>query len=237
MIALLWLASSLFPRPRPPVFGFRLLQTFPHDPSAFTQGLYFEPEGTLVESTGLYGRSSIRRVDLESGRVLRSEQLPSEWFGEGVTAHGDTFIQLLWREGLILERDAKTFALLRSYPLPHGIREGWGATTDGKGTLYVSDGTSTLHALSLDSMKPMRRVMVQAGGRQVRFVNELQWVQGEIWANIYGMDLLAAIDPMSGQVRCFVDLESILSREERSKCDVEEVRTDRKCVAAYHLEW
>ena len=207
-----------------PTYGFNLLQSFPHDPLAFTQGLYFEPSGTLIESTGLYGgRSSVRRVELETGRVLQSETLPDHWFGEGLTVHGDTAIQLLWQNRLILQRDAESFELLRTLPLPDGIREGWGATTDGEGLLYVSDGTSMLHVLSPETLQPLRSVPVTAGGRPLRYLNELQWVRGEIWANIFYDDRLAVIDPVSGRVRCFIDLEPILSREERRRYNSEEV--------------
>lgn len=216
--------ASIFPPSKtPPTYGFSLLKAFPHDPSAFTQGLYFEPSGTLIESTGLYGASSIRRVDIETGRVLQCEELPREWFGEGLTVHGDTCFQLLWREGLILERDAQSFALRGTRPLPRGIREGWGATADGEGNIYVSDGTSTLHVLSADSLEVIRVVTVTAGRRELWYVNELQWVRGVLWANVYHDDRLAAIDPSSGEVRCFVDLEPILSKQERRQCDVEDV--------------
>jgi glutaminyl-peptide cyclotransferase len=207
----------------PPTYSFNVLKSFPHDPSAFTQGLYFEPGGTLIESTGLYGSSSIRRVDIETGQVQQIERLPHDWFGEGLTVFGDKCVQLLWREGLMILRDPQSFEIRRTLPLPRGIREGWGATTDGAGSIYVSDGTSSLHVLSADTLEVVRTVKVRAGGRELRYVNELQWVRGEVWANIYGDDRLAAIDPQSGEVRCFVDLEPILSPEERWRCHAEAV--------------
>lgn len=151
------------------------------------------------------------------------DQLPRHWFGEGVTVHGDKCIQLLWREGLMLERDPQSFRIRRTLRLPQGIGEGWGLTSDGDATLFVSDGSSRLHALSSDTMEPIRTITVRAGGREVHRINELQWVRGEILANIYGEDFLAAIDPASGQVRYFVDLGSILSQDERGRLGVEEV--------------
>ncbi|KAL1515753.1 hypothetical protein AB1Y20_002369 [Prymnesium parvum] len=209
--------------PPPPVYGFNLLNTYPHDPSAFTQGLCFERSGTLLESTGLYGHSSARRVDLETGHILQHEALPSDWFGEGLTLCAGACFQLLWRERLVLERDPHSLRLHKAHPLPRAVREGWGVTSDGEGSLYVSDGTSSLHVLSPSSLEPIRTATVRAGGREVWYLNDLQWVHGEIWANIFREDLLAAINPTTGEVRYFVDLEPILSREERRKCDFEEV--------------
>lgn len=169
-----WTLLAAFPGPEPPTFGFRTLHKFPHDCGAFTQGLCYEQDGQVLESTGvppnhlactssrpptrplagaqlcrlesprpnagLYLESSIRRVQLRDGRVLQHEALPDEWFGEGVASHGKSCWQLLWREGLLLERQRESLELQRSVRLPQGMLEGWGITHDGANTLYASDG-------------------------------------------------------------------------------------------------
>ena len=224
------LFASFSHTPNPPTYRLkRVRATFAHDTAAFTQGLYFEPDrGTLVESTGLYGASSIRRVDIRSGRVLESEPLPDAWFGEGVAPCGDGLaLQLLWRERLCLVRDAATLALKHTLPLPRGMREGWGLTHDGAGALYASDGSATLHVLSShfsgDTLKVERTVRVTAGSRPLELINELQWIRGEIWANVFRQERIAVIDPHSGVVRCFVDCSGLLSAAEHSRLGFEEV--------------
>lgn len=206
-----------------PTYGFKLVDSFPHDPAAFTQGLYYESRGTLLESTGMYGESSARRVELATGRVLDNVPLEPSWFGEGIAIHDGGVIQLLWQEGLGLLRNARSLALEGTFALPRGMREGWGLTHDDEGRLYASDGSSTLHVLSGDTLEPARTVTVRAGGRPLANINELQWVRGEVWANIWRDDRIAAIDPASGEVRCFVDLAGLLTAAERRACGYEEV--------------
>ena len=210
-------------KPLPPTVGYTLLATHPHDRYAFTQGLHFEPRTkTLLESTGLYGGSSARRVEIESGHVLDEERLERRGFGEGLSVVGDVCYQLLWREGLCLIRCADTLALRRTAALPRGMLEGWGLTTDGAGLLYASDGSSTLHVLDAQTLEVTRRTPVSVGGRPLRNINDLQFVRGEIWANVWREDKLACIDPTSGDVRAFVDLSPLLTDEERSKLGMEE---------------
>lgn len=214
----------------PPLqFQFTLLDTYPHDPSAFTQGLHYEPSSkTLLESTGLYGESSVRRVDIETGRALLMESLERRWFGEGLSVHADTCVQLLWREGLCLVRDAQTFALRRTAPLPRGMLEGWGLTTDGAGAFYASDGTDKLHVLDAETLQVTRTVKVRYGGdrfsgaRPLHRINDLQWVRGEVWANVWGEDSVVVIDPHTGGVRAFVDLSSLLDAAERRQLNSEQ---------------
>jgi glutamine cyclotransferase len=245
--------SSLVPPSSPPTVGYSLLATYPHDTSAFTQGLHYEPRTrTLLESTGLYGESSVRRVNIESGRVLHRSDLPRHHFGEGLTVVRDAVVvQLLWREGLCLLHAADTLAFQRTAPLPRGMREGWGLTADGKGALYASDGSNQLYILDEDTLEVRRTVPVHVAGRcasgdrardlslphrcsanvrwsilhsssPLRNINDLQWVRGEIWANLWREDRLACIDPDSGAVRSFVDLSPLLSPAERQFLGVEE---------------
>ena len=209
------LAALVPPQEPLPTFSYTLLDTFPHDTASFTQGLHFEQKtGTLLESTGLYGDSCVRRVDIPSGRPLCEGRLADHWFGEGLAVLGDTCFQLLWREGLCLLHSADELTLKRTVPLPRGMREGWGLTTAGEGTLYASDGTSTLHVLD-ENLEVTRTVSVRAGGRPLHYINDLQFVRGEIWANIWSEDRLAIIDAHTGEVRGFVDLSPLLTVAER----------------------
>ena len=200
----------------PPTVGYRVVASFPHDAGAFTQGLYYEEDrGTLLESTGLYGESSARRVQFESGRVLESSELPADQFGEGLAVCGAECFQLTWRERLCLVRDAATLDLRRTVALPPTMREGWGITHDGAGTLYASDGSSRLHVLSGPRFELSHTVEVTAAGRPLYYLNDLQWVGGEVWANVWHDERIAVIDPRSGAVRCFVDLSGLLTPTER----------------------
>mmetsp|Transcript_9628 Transcript_9628/g.29324 ORF Transcript_9628/g.29324 Transcript_9628/m.29324 type:complete len:280 (-) Transcript_9628:2395-3234(-) len=200
----------------PPTYSADVVNSFPHDTGAFTQGLQLDPNGaTLIESTGLYGESTVRRVELASGRVLQCEHLPSSWFGEGIAVQAGRCIQLLWREGIILVRDPSSLKLRDTVPLPSGIAEGWGITGDGQQSLFVSDGSSTLHELDDRTFNVKRRLRVRAGPRELPALNDLQWVNGEIWANLWHEEKLAVINPADGSVRCFVDLRRLLKPEER----------------------
>ncbi len=212
-----------------PTVSYKLINTFSHDVGAFTQGLHFESStGTILESTGMYGESSARRVELESGSVLDLVPLPEEWFGEGITVQEvpgrePRVVQLLWRESLGLVRDARSLKLQRTFRLPQGMREGWGLTHDGNGTLFASDGTSTVHVLSGENLDVIRTLTVKAGGRALNNVNELQWVRGELWANIWRDDRIAAINPETGEVRCFCDLSGLLTPSQSRGLGYEEV--------------
>lgn len=217
---------ALFREKPPRHFGFRLVSRLPHDRNAFTQGLHLEPGGTLLESTGLYGESTIRRTDPLSGRIIQSEKLPDEWFGEGLTSMGERdgrCIQLLWRERLILVRDLRTLSLMHTVELPASIREGWGITHGGDGKIYVSDGTAQLHVLDAETFQKIDTVHVRAGWRALSNLNELQWVRGDIWSNIWREERIAVINAETGVVRCFVDLSELLTPEERAQLQYEEV--------------
>lgn len=199
-----------------PTYGYKLVAAYPHDAASFTQGLFFEKHSsTLLESTGLYGASRVRRVQPSTGRVVSEERLPDHWFGEGLTVCDGRCLQLLWREGLCLERCPETLALRRTLPLPPTMREGWGLTHDGQGSLFASSGTDTIHVLSSDTLQVQRTFTVRAAGRPVRNVNDLQWIDGELFANLWCEDRLAIIDPRNGDVRAYVDLSGLLSPAER----------------------
>mmetsp|Transcript_14043 Transcript_14043/g.23280 ORF Transcript_14043/g.23280 Transcript_14043/m.23280 type:complete len:282 (+) Transcript_14043:21-866(+) len=210
-------------RQPPPSYPAQIVTRHPHDMTAFTQGLYYERQGTLVESTGLYGDSSVRRVDIASGQVLQKESLPSFWFGEGITMARGVCIQLLWREGLGLIRDPRSFTLKRTFPLPQGMAEGWGLTHDGAGTLFASDGTSEVQVLDAATLQTRRCIGVHAAGKPLGQLNELQWVHGKIWANVFREDRIAVFDPSSGEVEYFVDCSALLDATARARLGFEDV--------------
>ncbi|RME86043.1 MAG: glutaminyl-peptide cyclotransferase [Caldilineae bacterium] len=195
-----------------PVLSYRVVQAFPHDPNAFTQGLVFD--GTqLYEGTGLYGRSSLRRVDLETGQVMQMLALPSRYFGEGITIFGDRIYQLTWRSHIGFVYDKTTFALLRTFSYP---TEGWGLTHDGT-RLIMSDGTSTLHFLDPETLAEVGQVEVRDQGEPIVWLNELEYVGGAVLANVWQTDRIARIDPDSGEVTAWIDLTGLLPPEDRTQ--------------------
>ncbi len=189
----------------PPVYGYRIVNTYPHDSAAFTQGLLYT-DGTLYEGTGLQGASSLRRVELETGHIEQIHRLAGTLFGEGITAWGNQLIQLTYQNRLLLVYDLHSFELLASHPYP---REGWGITHDGQ-RLIVSDGTSVLRFLDPQTFVETGRVMVRDGGKPIERLNELEFVEGEIFANIWLTDRIARINPQTGQVTGWLDLTGLL---------------------------
>ena len=195
-----------------PVYGYRVVQSFAHDSSAFTHGLVIA-DGVLYEGTGLNGRSTLRRVDLATGEVLQSRPLPDEYFGEGVAVFGNRIIQLTWRSGVGLVYDRNTFALLRVFPYSG---EGWGLTSDGA-RLIASDGSATLRFLDPETFQEVRQLTVTDQGRPVPWLNELEYVAGTIYANVWQTERIAMIDAHDGRVTGWLDLSGLLTPEERSR--------------------
>ena len=212
--------SSPVPSPTPPVsplglptapnLTFKVVNTYPHDRAAYTEGLVID-EGALYEGTGLYGQSSLRRVDLESGKVLQSTPLGPEYFGEGVTTWDDQIIQLTWKSHMGFVYDRATFRLLKTFNYP---TEGWGLTHDGA-SLIMSDGTPTLHFMDPATFQETKRITVTDKGQPVVNLNELEYVRGEILANVWQTDRIARIAPETGQVIGWIDLTGLLSPAER----------------------
>lgn len=196
-----------------PIFTYRVINAYPHDRSAFTQGLAFDDQGILYESTGLNDQSSVRRVDLTSGQVLQHYQLPAEFFGEGLTLRGDEIIQLTWLSHVGFVYDQTNFQLLKTFTYS---TEGWGLTNDGQ-SLVMSDGTATLHFLDPASLQEVRQVTVHDRTGPVLLLNELEYVRGEIFANIWQTDRIARIDPRSGQVLAWIDLSGLLNQLDRAQ--------------------
>lgn len=199
----------------PALHSYRIVNAYPHDRGAFTQGLVFD-RGGLLESTGGYGRSTIRRVELHSGRVVTQRRLPADLFGEGLARAGDVLVQLTWRAGRALLYDPETFDLEESVDYPG---EGWGLTFDGK-HLVMSDGSAILRFLSLPGFSEVRRVEVRDRGKPVEQLNELEYIEGKIYANVWFDERIAVISAESGEVEAWIDLGGILplpfrrSREE-----------------------
>jgi glutamine cyclotransferase len=192
-----------------PVYGYEVINTYPHDRTAFTEGLVFD-NGVLYEGTGLYGESTLRMVELETGEVLKEYHLPDQFFGEGVTLWDDTIIQLTWRSGASFVYDKTSFLLLEEFAYP---TEGWGITHDGK-RLIMSDGTATLHFLDTDTFEEIERIEVHDNGVPVTNLNELEYVNGEVYANVWQTNRIARISPETGQVVGWIDLEGLLSEED-----------------------
>jgi len=177
----------------------------PHDPRAFTQGLLFAG-GAFLESTGGYGESSLRRVDPDTGIVLASVSLPAKFFGEGLARLRGELFQLTWRENKCFVYDEATLAKRRELTFEG---EGWGLTSDGHEALVLSDGSATLRFLDPATLRVVRAIEVREGARRIDQLNELEWVRGEILANLWHTRLIARIDPRSGQVLGYLDLAGL----------------------------
>lgn len=188
-----------------PVDTYRVIHAYPHDSNAFTQGLIYL-NGHLYESTGIKGRSSLREEDLETGRILKFQTVPSRYFGEGLTNWGNELIQLTWQEHTALVYDLKTFRFLRTFHYPW---EGWGLTQDGK-NLILSDGSSTLHFLDPKTFKQVRSIEVTDHGKPVDQLNELEYIHGQIYSNVWQTNRIAIISPATGDVVKWIDLTGLL---------------------------
>ena len=195
-----------------PVYTYKVVNTYPHDRSAFTEGLVFE-DGVLYEGTGLNGYSNLRIVKLETGETLQIYELPPQFFGEGVTIYGNKIIQLTWKSHIGFVYDKYSFKLMQDFNYPD---EGWGITHDGK-HLIMSDGSSTLHFLDPETFKEIGQIEVSANDIPVTRINELEYIQGEIYANIWQTERIARINPLTGQVISWIDLKGILSPEDHSE--------------------
>jgi glutamine cyclotransferase len=190
---------------------YQVVRTFPHDSQAFTQGLVYL-DGHLYESTGITGKSSLRMEDLETGRILKFQDVPAQYFAEGLTNWGNTLIQLTWKNHVALVYDRATFRFQHALSY---TGEGWGLTQDGK-NIILSDGTSTLRFLDPETFREVRKVTVKDHGLPVKELNELEFIHGQIYANIWYSDRIARISPATGKVLGWIDLTGLLPASERS---------------------
>jgi glutamine cyclotransferase len=193
-----------------PIDTYRIVRAYPHDSEAFTQGLEYV-DGFLYEGTGLNGRSSIRKVKFETGDVVQRRSVGREHFGEGITIWKNDLFELTWQSQVALVYDSRTFLPRRTFSYSG---EGWGLTHDAT-SLIMSDGTSVLRFLDPETFRERRRVIVTDGGVPVKYLNELEFVKGEIYANVWTTDFIARIDPATGRVTGWIDLRGLLPPRER----------------------
>jgi glutamine cyclotransferase len=198
-----------------PILKHTVVKAYPHDRQAFTQGLFFM-DGQLWEGTGLEGRSAIRRIELATGKVVQSHDIGAQYFGEGLAPVGNQLYELTWRNGLMFVYDKDTMKLQRAFRYKG---EGWGLTTDGK-RLIMSDGSSALHFLDPATLNRLGTIRVTDRGVEIPRLNELEYIKGEIWANVWQSNRIARIDPKTGRVNSWLDLTGILSPLEATGTDV-----------------
>ena len=185
-------------------YTYTVVNTYPHDPNAFTEGLVYS-DGFLYESTGLDGGSSLRRVDLTTGNVLQEVMLPTQDFGEGIAIVNNTIIQLTWQSHIGFIYDKNTFALLGNFTYP---TEGWGLTFDGE-QLIMSDGSDNLYFLNPTTFQRTGQIQVHDGNTTVVNINELEYINGDVYANIWQTNTIAIINPETGQVKAWIDLTGL----------------------------
>jgi glutaminyl-peptide cyclotransferase len=216
-LLLSWVAFA-FPKDRPPALKpIKLVAAYDHDPAAFSQGLVIH-SGEMFEGTGQYGNSSLRKVDIKSGRVLESVPLSKEYFGEGITLLNGTIYQLTWREKVCFVYDAATLKQIGTFQLTgkgwDAQQEGWGLANDGK-YLYMSDGKSNIRVIDPAKFTVVRQIRVHTGPRRVEGLNELEFVNGELLANIWYSDHIARISPESGEVLGWLDASQLYPAAQR----------------------
>ena len=194
---------------RPQMVDIEVVKTLDHQRTAYTQGLQFV-DGIMWEGTGEYGRSRLQYTDMATGKVTVVASLPDDQFGEGITLLGDRIYQLTWQNGLMHIYDRKTLRRLdtKSYK-----GEGWGLTTDEQ-WLYMSDGTPVIRVLDPQSLEVKRRIAVTCNGESLYYLNELEWIEGKIWANVYTLNQIVVINPENGVVEGIVNLEGLLPQSE-----------------------
>ena len=193
-----------------PTYVYEIVKSYPHDSQAFTQGLVYEGDGLLIEGTGLYARSSLRRVDLETGSVLQQTDLESSLFGEGVAIWKDRIIQLTWMSGLGLVYNRENLIKIGNFSYPY---EGWGITSDNH-SLIMSDGSNVLHIIDPESFAETGKIVVTANGSPLGSLNELEYINGKIYANVWPTYWIAIISPDTGEVLGRINMAGILKKNE-----------------------
>ena len=195
-----------------PVYTYRVVHVYPHDPSAFTQGLEYH-DGFLYEGTGLRGQSTLRKVRLENGQVVQKVDLPPDVFGEGITVVDGRILELTWQAHLGFVRDRATFRVDHTFNYPG---EGWGLANDGA-HIFMSDGTAQIRVWDKATLAEKDRITVRDNGRAVQYLNELECVRGEIYANVWQTDRIARIAPSDGRVIAWIDLTGLLPAADREE--------------------
>lgn len=185
-------------------YGYEIVNTYPHNINSFTQGLIYH-EGFLFEGTGERGKSSLSKINIEDGEVLMSTPLSRRYFGEGVEIVGDKVFQLTWQGNIVFVYDKNTLESIGSH---YNATEGWGLAYDGE-DLILSDGTATLQFMDAETFALKRKVAVTLNGNPINYLNELEYISGEVWANVWQTDFIVRIDPATGVVNSFVDLAGL----------------------------
>ncbi|KAI4351652.1 hypothetical protein L6164_005988 [Bauhinia variegata] len=183
-----------------------VVNEFPHDPEAFTQGLLYAENDTLLESTGLYGNSSVRKVALQTGKVKLLHKMADSSFGEGLTLLGDRLFQVTWLQNIGFIYDRNNLSQVGKFT--HRMEDGWGLANDGK-DLFGSDGSSTLYQIDPQTFEVISKQVVKYNGHEVHNLNELEFINGEVWANVYGVDCIARISPRDGKVVGWILLQNL----------------------------
>ncbi|MEP6898832.1 MAG: glutaminyl-peptide cyclotransferase [Rhodanobacter sp.] len=205
LLLFLTLLGSLPARAAIPVYGFKVVHVYPHDTGAYTEGLFYK-DGFFYESTGEAGESTVRKVDLQSGETVQRYNLPSQYFGEGIIDWKDRLVQLTWQTQIGFVYDFATFKLQHTFDYPG---EGWALTRNAQ-HLFMSDGSPVLRILDPETLRASGNITVTADGAPVANLNELEWVKGEIYANVWLTNRIARIDPASGHVVGWIDLTGLL---------------------------
>lgn len=205
-------SSSPSPTNATPVYGYKIITAYPHDTNSFTQGLIYK-DNFLYESTGGYGKSSLRRIDLSSGQLSGFHRLPPQLFGEGIDCYENKIIQLTWKSKIGFIYDKNTFKSLGTFEY---ATQGWGVTNDGE-KVIMSDGSSTLYFLEPNLFTEIGRIHVYDTSGPVSNLNELEYVHGEIYANIWKTDKIARIDPDTGRITGWIDLTGLLGKTNPKK--------------------
>ena len=198
---------SIYASTEPKILNYKIVNTYPHDINAYTQGFEFY-NGVLLEGTGQYRESTLRKTDFKTGKVIEQIKLEDKYFGEGITILKDKIYQLTWQEKTGFVYDAKTFKLEKTFSFE---TEGWGITNDGE-KLYMSDGTEKIYILNPESLKVEDFINVYTSGSKIDSINEMEWINGKIWANIYQKDVIAIINPKTGTVEHVINCSELKSK-------------------------
>jgi glutamine cyclotransferase len=199
----------------PQVYSYTIVNTYPHDRNAFTEGLLID-DGVLYESTGLYGSSSLRRVELETGKVLQTYTLSPQYFGEGIAAYEGKIIQLTWQSQMGFVYDESSFESLQEFEYS---TEGWGITYDGS-HLIMSDGTSKLYFLDPENFQKTGQIEVHDPAGSIDNLNELEYIKGDVYANIWMEERIAIINPQTGQIKGWINMTGLQSTQNQDMNDV-----------------
>ena len=197
-----------------PVYDYEVVNRYPHAPTAYTQGLRYH-DGLMYEGTGRNGQSMLKKYRVEDGQVLQSKRLSDRYFGEGIEIVGDRIFQLTWQSHMVFVHDLETFEQLDTFYNP---TEGWGLTYDGE-ELILSDGSSNLFFIDPENFVTTRKVEVKLDGSPVSSLNELEYIGGEVWANVWQTDFIVRIDPLTGVVNSLVNLTGLSDQFDRSERD------------------